>query len=199
MGGDSGVDPGGRAARPARVFVGRVPELAALAAALAAARAGDPQVVMVQGEAGIGKSSLVLEFLGGQRGLTTVAASGEPAETVLPYGVVQQLAAGAAAASPGVLTGLELLSRGPDPGADPLAVGVELRALISSLPGKQAAAVVIEDLQWADLPSARALLFACRRLGADQVLMILTGLPKRRRSWARGGPTSSAATGAHLS
>jgi len=35
------------------MFVGRVPELAALAAA----RAGAPQVVMVQGEAGIGKSS----------------------------------------------------------------------------------------------------------------------------------------------
>ena len=181
-----GVDPGGRAARPARVFVGRVPELAALAVALAGARAGDPQVVMVQGEAGIGKSSLVVEFLGGQRGLTTVAASGEPAETVLPYGVVQQLAAGAAAASPGVLAGLELLSHGPDPGADPLAVGVELRALISSLPGKQAAAVVIEDLQWADLPSARALLFACRRLGADQVLMILTGRPEATSQLGEG-------------
>ena len=135
-GGDSGVDPGGRGTRPARVFVGRGPELAALGAALAAARAGEPQVVMVQGEAGIGKSSLILEFLGGQRGLPVIAASGETAEAVLPYGVVQQLAAEAAAVSPGVLAGLELLSRGPGPGADPLAVGVELRALISSLPGR---------------------------------------------------------------
>jgi len=165
---------GGRYTCPKRVFVGRVPELGALAAALAAARAGEPQVVMVQGEAGIGKSSLILKFLGGQSGLPAITASGETAEAVLPYGLVQQLADAAAAVSPGALTGLELLSQGPGPGADPLAVGVELRALISSLQGKQAATVVVEDLQWADLPSARALLFACRRLGADRVLVVLT-------------------------
>jgi predicted ATPase len=183
------VDPGGRDAPPARVFVGRVPELGALAAALAAARAGDPQVVMVQGEAGIGKSSLISEFLGGQRDLSAITASGEAAETVLPYGVIQQLAAEAAAASPGVLAGLELLLRGPGPAADPLAVGMELRALISSMQGKQAAVMVVEDVQWADLPSARALLFACRRLDADRVLVILTGRPEATsqlgEGWAR--------------
>ena len=188
-GGDFGVAPGGRGARPARVFVGRAPELAALGAALASARAGEPQVVMVQGEAGIGKSSLIQEFLGGQRGLPVIAASGETAEAVLPYGVVQQLAAEAAAVSPGILDGLELLSRGLGPGADPLAVGVELCMLLSSLPGEQAAAVVVEDLQWADLPSARALLFACRRLGADRALVVLTGRPAATsqlgEGWAR--------------
>ena len=188
-GGDSGADPGRRQACPARVFVGRVPELAALTAALAVARAREPQVVMVQGEAGIGKSSLISEFLGGQRELPAIAASGETAEAVLPYGVVQQLAAGAAAISPGVLADLELLSRGPGPRADPLAVGVELRALISSLQGRQVAAIIVEDLQWADLPSAKALLFACRRLGADRVLVVLTGRPEATsqlgEGWAR--------------
>jgi DNA-binding CsgD family transcriptional regulator len=185
-GGNSSVDPGGRCTRPARVFVGRGPELAALAAALAAARAGDPQVVMVQGEAGIGKSSLISEFLGGQRDLSAIAASGETAEAVLPYGVVQQLAAEAAAASPGVLAGLELLLRGPGPAADPLAVGMELHVLIASLQGSQATAVVVEDLQWADLPSARALLFACRRLGTDRVLVLLTGRPEATSQLGEG-------------
>ena len=188
-GGRSSLNPGGRLARPARAFVGRGPELAALSAALAAVRAGEPQVVMAQGEAGIGKSSLILEFLGGQRELSAIAASGEMAEAVLPYGVVQQLAAEAAAVSSGVLEGLELLSGGPSPDADPLAVGVELRALISLLPGEHAAAVVVEDLQWADLPSARALLFACRRLSTDRALVILTGRPgatsKLGEGWVR--------------
>ena len=188
-GGDSSADPGRQYARAARMFVGRGPELAALAAALAAARAGEPQVVMVQGEAGIGKSSLIMEFLGGHPDLPAVAASGEAAEAVLPYGVVQQLADVAAAVSPGVLAGLELLSQGPGPGADPLAVGVELRALMSSLRGKQAAVMVVEDLQWADRPSARALLFACRRLDAGRVLVILTGRPEATsqlgEGWAR--------------
>lgn len=44
--------------RPARVFVGRLPELHALNAALAAAQAGEPQVVLIQGKGGLGKSSL---------------------------------------------------------------------------------------------------------------------------------------------
>ncbi len=183
------MDSGRQQTRPARVFVGRLPELDAMAAALAAARAGEPQVVLVQGEGGLGKSSLIFEFLGSQPGLPAIIASGEAAEAVLSYGVVQQLAAGAAAASPGALAELELLSRGPRPEADPLAVGVELRALISLLQGKETAAVVVEDLQWADLPSARALLFACRRLGADRVLIVLScrpeGTSQLGEGWAR--------------
>ncbi len=161
----------------ARIFVGRQQELDALEAALAAARAGEPQVVVVQGDAGIGKSSLVLEFLGRQPGLPAVVASGEQDETVMPFGVVQQLSAEVAAtASPA--QDLELLSGGPGPSADPLAVGVEVRALIFALQHEQAVAVVVvEDLQWADLPSARALLFAVRRLGGDRVLVVFTGRP----------------------
>ena len=187
--GDSGVDRGGRYRCAARVFVGRGPELAALAAALAAARAGEPQVVMVQGEAGIGKSSLILEFLGGQRGLPAIAASGETAEAVLPYGVVQQLAAEAAAVSPGVLArpGAAIPRPGPGRGSAGGRRGAARADLLAA--GKQAAAVVVEDLQWADLPSARALLFACRRLGADRALVVLTGRPEATsqlgEGWAR--------------
>jgi DNA-binding CsgD family transcriptional regulator len=178
---------GGRQDTPrARVFVGRLPELDALAAVLAAARAGEPQVVLLEGEAGIGKSSLILEFLGRQPEVPAIVASGEAAEAVLSYGVVRQLTA---AVLPGALAGLELLSRGPRADADPLAVGVELLALISALQGNQAAAVVVEDLQWADLPSARALLFACRRLAADRLLMILSCRPEGTShlgdGWAR--------------
>jgi DNA-binding CsgD family transcriptional regulator len=161
---------------PARVFVGRFLELSALAAALAAAQVGDPQVVLIEGDSGIGKSSLIFEFLAGRGGVLAITASGDPAEAMLSYGVVQQLAAHAAALS-GALPGLELLLHGPRADADPLAVGAELLALISSLQGKHPAVVVVEDVQWADLPSARALLFACRRLGADRVLVILSGRP----------------------
>lgn len=49
--------------------------------------------------------------------------------------------------------------------------------------------VVIEDLQWVDLPPARAVLFALRRLSADQVLAVLTcrplGLGRLDPGWSR--------------
>jgi len=51
-----GMYSGRQLARPARIFVGRLPELNTLTVALASAQAGEPQVVLVQGEAGIGKS-----------------------------------------------------------------------------------------------------------------------------------------------
>lgn len=43
-------------------FVGRTEELAALEAAMRAVRAGQPRAVLVEGEAGVGKSSLVSHF-----------------------------------------------------------------------------------------------------------------------------------------
>jgi DNA-binding CsgD family transcriptional regulator len=164
-------------ARPKRVFVGRRPELAALSAALASARAGDPQVVLIEGQAGVGKSSLISEFLRGQPSVPVVAASGDETETDLPYGLIGQLVAEAVAVSADALADLQLLSHGPRPDADPVKVGMEVLELISSLQGADAAAVVIEDLQWADPLSARSLLFACRRLSADRVLVILTCRP----------------------
>ncbi len=191
MGGD------GVSARP-DVFVGRLPELAALAAALSAVRAGEPKVVVLQGEAGIGKSSLVRDFLARhQQCIPIVTASCDEAEAFLPYGVIQQLVAQATAVSPDALAGLELLSsHPPSVDADPLAVGAELLALISSLDGNDAArrgseavAVVIEDLQWIDLASARTLLFACRRLSLDRVLVVLTcrsgGMSQLGEGWER--------------
>ncbi len=185
-GGDSGMGRDGVSARPADVFVGRQPELAALAAALSAVRAGEPKVVVLQGEAGIGKSSLVRDFLARDHlCMPIVTASCDESEAFLPYGVVQQLAAQAVAVSADALAGLELLSSHTAAvDADPLTVGAELLALISSLQGNDEAhrgsegvTVLIEDLQWIDLASARTLLFACRRLRLDRVLVVLTCRP----------------------
>ena len=173
----------------AGVFVGRAAELGVLTEALGAAQAGQPRVVLIEGESGIGKSALILEFLRATREVPVITASSEESEAVLPYGLVQQLVAGAVAQSPNVAAGLKLLSHGPPATANPLAVGVEILALISAVQnGRGAAALVIEDLQWADLQSARALLFAYRRLAADHVLVILS---------CRPGGTSSLGEGWH--
>ena len=82
------------------VFVGRAAELAVLEAAAAAARGGQPKVVLVEGEAGIGKSTLLARFAAGLADATVLRASGDEAELRLPYGIVGQLvSAGRAAAA----------------------------------------------------------------------------------------------------
>ena len=72
-------------------------------------------------------------------------------------------------------------------GADPLAVGADLVGWLGQFPAMVLA--VIDDLQWADGPSARALLFALRRLQADPVLVVVSArpgeLPRLGEGWLR--------------
>jgi DNA-binding CsgD family transcriptional regulator/tetratricopeptide (TPR) repeat protein len=156
------------------VFVGRAGELAVLEAAAAAARRGQPQVVLVEGEAGAGKSTLLARFAAGLDGAMVLRAGGDEAELLLPYGVVGQLTASARGAGgrPELLAG-ELTDR-----VDPMAVGADLVAWLGQCGrGQQVALVVVDDMQWADGPSATALLFAVRRLQADRVLVVVSARP----------------------
>ncbi|HEY1916244.1 MAG TPA: AAA family ATPase [Streptosporangiaceae bacterium] len=155
-------------------FVGRQSELRILGDRLAAAERGHPQVVCVEGEAGGGKSTLLSRFLGSLASTDAVVlqASGDEAETLLSYGVIDQL-------QPGTVT---------DPATDPMAVGAWLLDLLDRRQsGGQVVVLAVDDLQWADRPSSRAVLFALRRLRADKVLVILSardgGLADP--SWAR--------------
>ena len=156
------------------VFVGRADELAILEAAAAAARRSQPQVVLVDGEPGAGKSTLLARFAAGLADVVVLRASGDEAELLLPYGIVGQLVASACGAGgrPGLLAA-ELSD-----GVDPLAVGADLLVWLDQCcRRRQMVLVVVDDLQWADGPSARALLFAVRRLHADQVLVVVSARP----------------------
>jgi DNA-binding CsgD family transcriptional regulator/tetratricopeptide (TPR) repeat protein len=140
-------------------FVGRQRELRILGDRLAAAGTGRPQVVFVEGEAGGGKSTLLSRFLGSLPDAVVLAAGGDEAETLLSYGIVDQL-------QPGALT---------EPGTDPMVVGARLLELLDRRQADgQVVVLVIDDLQWADRPSSRAVLFALRRLRADKVLTVVS-------------------------
>ena len=149
-----------------------------------AARSGEPRVVLVEGEGGIGKSTLLARFASRLAGATVLRAGGDEAELLLPYGVVGQLVAsarGSGGGPPG------LLAAKLSDGVDPLAVGADLVGWLGQF--QKMVLVVIDDLQWADGPSARALLFAVRRLQADRVLVVLSArageLPRLGEGWQR--------------
>jgi predicted ATPase len=139
-------------------FVGRHRELRVLEETLAAARAGRPQVVYIEADAGAGKSTLLSRFLVSVTGGVVLEVCADEAETLLSFGIIDQL-------QPDTLT---------EPGADPMIVGQRLVDLLDVLQADgQVVVLVIDDLQWIDRPSSRALLFALRRLRADTVLTVV--------------------------
>lgn len=149
---------------PQPAFVGRALELDVLAQSLRSVRAGRACVVLVAGEPGVGKTALLRRFMSTAPDLQPLVACGDEAEARLPYGLIDQLTRCAGSSA----TALALLAS--DPTADPLRVGAGLLDLLGGLQEAGPVAVVVDDAQWADGPSLRAITFALRRLSADAVL-----------------------------
>ena len=161
-----------------RSIVGREDEVARLRAARDAARAGHPTVVLVLGEPGVGKSSLLSAALGDGGDPATssmpaptsavmVTASGDEAEVDLDYGILDQLRRGFP-----VPPEQRHLAEPAQRGADPHRVGAGLLRLIDVAQLGRLLVVVVDDAQWADRPSLEALTFGARRLRpADTVLL----------------------------
>src|SRR4051812_36356029 len=157
--------------RPAEVFVGRRAEVDEIAAALADADEGHPRIVALEGDAGMGKTSLLARALDRCRehpgGATVLRGGGDAAESDLAYGLLDQLVA---EVEPEVLARFPLARPDRDARVDPMAVGADLVGVLGALSGDRPAVVVIDDAQWADDPSVRAVVFALRRLRHDRVL-----------------------------
>jgi DNA-binding CsgD family transcriptional regulator len=147
-------------------------------------RSGQPRVLWLSGPAGVGKTSLVRRLLADQTGVCVLRGSGEEGETGLPFGVVAQLVADV----PPRLR-RPLLAAGPAPDADPLAVGAELLTVLGALQAAGPVVVVVDDAQWVDEASGRALVFVGRRLRRDQVLVVVAArddTPPEAAWWERG-------------
>jgi ATP/maltotriose-dependent transcriptional regulator MalT len=165
------ADPsrGSAAQRSQAPFVGRQSMLAHLRRMLEQARAGQPRLVLIEGPAGIGKTTLVRRFLAEAGERCVLRASGEEAEASLPFGVLAQLLA-AAPTTPSDLAALGVAGERP---VDQLAAGAVLLDLLGALQRSDPVVVVVDDLHWTDQPSLHALTFALRRLRVDRLLTLV--------------------------
>ena len=164
-------------------LAGRRDELSALGALMDAVREGESRVLVVRGEPGVGKTTL-LEHVAGQELRCQVArAAGVQSETELAFAGLHQLCApmlGRAERLPlpqqdALRTAFGLVA-GPPP--DRFIVGLAALNLLSEVAGERPLICLIDDEQWLDQASAQALGFAARRLGADPVgLVFATRLP----------------------
>jgi DNA-binding CsgD family transcriptional regulator/tetratricopeptide (TPR) repeat protein len=173
------------------VFVGRRSELAALDAVLARAANGEGSAVLVEGEAGIGKSRLMarLESRGRAAGVAVLVGECLPlAEGELAFAPIVA-ALRSLMVDPEVLAGLEPALRAalgalwpvagskPRPRSDREQLFEAVYRVLARLAARQLVLLIIEDVHWAD-PSSRDLLsFVVHNARRDRLVVVATYRP----------------------
>ena len=76
---------------PLDLFVGREAEVARVAEVVARVEAGQPWLVAIEGDPGMGKTALARRCLTGAAGLRVLSARADQVEADLDFGVVGQL------------------------------------------------------------------------------------------------------------
>ncbi|MGN7798240.1 LuxR C-terminal-related transcriptional regulator [Leifsonia sp. 22587] len=137
--------------------------------------------LLVAGEAGLGKTALLADVAQRLEGWTVLRVHADSFESDLAYATVETLVRGlngmrgsgarAGAASTAI--------RPPEPGDDPLTVGRFLLDAIDGIDGP--VCLIIDDAQWVDEPSARALRFLARRLVDQRFLFTAATRPQPNR------------------
>jgi DNA-binding CsgD family transcriptional regulator len=160
--------------------IGREREIAAVSAFLDSVPRG-PGALLVEGEAGIGKSAVWFESLrlAAARGYRVLCARPAESEAKLSYAALADVVGPAFDEARGQLphpqelalaaTLLRVASSEP---ADPRTVATAVVGVLTELASDQAVLVAIDDVQWVDLASRRALEFAVRRLPAQLRLLV---------------------------
>jgi DNA-binding CsgD family transcriptional regulator len=193
-------------------------ELKEIRVAIDAAANGGGGGLAIEGEAGIGKTSLldVAAVLAEERGMAVLRARATERERSMPYGVMRQLLGPAVARDETqALRGDAALAAtvfGPAPRgvatADDFGLAHGLHWLVANLADSRPLALLVDDVQWADSESLRALAYLAQRaehLAVVLALAIRVGEPaadeaaidelrrEARRGWLRPAPLSAAA------
>jgi DNA-binding CsgD family transcriptional regulator len=142
-----------------------------------AARDGCSAALLVHGEAGMGKTSLLRDAAERATGLRVLRARGLETESHLPFAALSELLAPL----------LDLRSEIPPVQAqalggalaleaatvtDRFAVAAGVLSLLAAAAERQPVLALADDLQWLDEASREALLFAARRLDAEGVVLL---------------------------
>jgi len=183
---------GAESDRRSTTLRGRRSECAVLGGLLDGVRGGRSAVLVLRGEAGVGKSALLDYAVASAADLRVVRGAGVEPEMGLAFAGLHQLCGPALdrlARLPGPQrAALETafgLQAGPAP--DRFLVGLAVLSLLSQAAGEQPLVCVVDDAQWLDQASAQVLAFAARRLATESVLVLfaarepgadLRGLPE---------------------
>ena len=159
-------------------LVGRDAELKLLAGLIGEA-SGRGSAIVLLGDPGIGKTSLLHAAAGQAReaGYTVLETAGAETEALLPYAGLHRLlrpVLSSAGALPTALRRALLTAFGEDDGASPEPFFVALAALnlLADVASRRPVLVVADDVQWLDRPTQDALAFVARRVSQDPVVVV---------------------------
>jgi DNA-binding CsgD family transcriptional regulator len=162
--------------------VSREEELASIHAFIAEAEGG-PGALVLEGEAGIGKSTLWLAGVETARAQGMRVLSSRPAEAErglahvglgdLFEDVLDDVLPALSAPRRRALEVALLLEETSGDPVDHRALGVAVRGALQVLSEREPLLIAVDDVQWLDASSSSALAFALRRLASNQVLLLL--------------------------
>ncbi|MFJ4091711.1 AAA family ATPase [Kitasatospora sp. NPDC089913] len=158
-------------------LLGRHRESEELDRLLREVRDGRSRVVVLRGEAGIGKSVLLDHAAARATGMRVVRTEGVEAESEFAYSGLQRLCApllshldGLPPVQQDALRVAFGLSGGPAP--ELLLVGMAVLGLFAEAAATSPLVCLVDDAQWLDLMSLRILGFVGRRLDAESVALV---------------------------
>src|SRR5580692_8594793 len=164
---------------PPPPLLGRIDELKILRQLIADVRGGRSAVVVVRGEAGIGKTELLRALTADAAGFRVTRAVGVESEMELAYAGLHQLCAPlldrlGSLAEPqrrglSVAFGLE---SGDGDAPDRFLVALAVLGLMAEASEEQPLLCVVDDAQWLDQASAQVLGFVGRRLLAESIALV---------------------------
>jgi DNA-binding CsgD family transcriptional regulator len=157
-------------------LVGRLSEKQRIDGLIRDAASGRGGALILRGEAGIGKSSL-LTYAARTEAARTVRASGSEFEQELPYAGLHQLCQpllGHLTELPPRLRDALRSAFGLTEGVpDPFQAGLATLELLTAAAQRQPLLCLIDDAQWLDDASAKVVLFLARRVAADSIALLV--------------------------
>ncbi|MCX2929434.1 AAA family ATPase [Mycobacterium sp. CVI_P3] len=160
------------------VLHGRADEVAVIHRLLTEARAGHSALLVVQGEAGSGKTALLDHIAADAADFTVLRCAGVESEANLPFAALHSLLHDFSdrldiLPSPQKAALHAAFGLADAPGVDRFLAGLATLTLLSEVASHRPLLCLIDDAQWLDRESLDALLFAGRRLGAEGLVLLV--------------------------
>ncbi|SEQ92440.1 regulatory protein, luxR family [Lentzea xinjiangensis] len=157
-------------------LLGRQHEIRRIDQLTGAARAGQGGALVLRGEAGIGKSALLDHARRSAAGFVVAEASGSQYEAELPFAALHQLCRPVlrhldelpAAHRDALKVAFGLVTGTPDV----FRIGLAALGLLAAAAGERPLLCLVDDAQWLDVESSRALMFLARRIGGEPVAVL---------------------------